>query len=180
MFHSRTHFQLEVLTCRHHFLSHMPQRYWKMLVLQGTCYPADNEQGYECQCRDEYQGNDCGEIVDPCATMPCTNKGTCYVTYNGFKCRCLHGFQGKQCIMHQIVWCPVGGWATLGIQMRHFYSPGILTWQYRVILTLGNSDIEFCKKQNGVDAGKLLKLIIVILRHFSERESSVSAHSQID
>ncbi len=29
---------------------------------------------------------------------------------------------------------------------RHLYTLGILIWHYRVILTLGNSEIEFCNK----------------------------------
>ncbi len=35
----------------------------------------------------------------------------------------------------------------------HLYTPGILTWSYRVILILANSDIEFCTNV-GVDPGE--------------------------
>ncbi len=36
------------------------------------------------------------------------------------------------------------GWTTLGILIQDILHPRILTWLYQVILTLGNSGIEFC------------------------------------
>ncbi len=36
---------------------------------------------------------------------------------------------------------------------RHFYSLRILTWPYQVILSLGNSNIEFCNKSGNKSWG---------------------------
>ncbi len=53
-------------------------------------------------------------------------------------------------IMHQSMWCPGGGWVMLEILMKDLFTPlGILAWPYWVILTLWNSDIEFCNYKIG-------------------------------
>ncbi|GLD74181.1 delta and Notch-like epidermal growth factor-related receptor [Lates japonicus] len=53
-----------------------------------------------CYCRKGYQGATCEQKVDPCASSPCHNNGTCYAQGPGplgFGCSCTAGFTGPTC-----------------------------------------------------------------------------------
>ena len=86
----------------------------------GEC--VDLLNGFECECRDGYVGDQC-EIgrntkaigvmveytsvqsicsflcpdVDECGSSPCDNGGTCVDQVNGFECKCMKGFAGDLC-----------------------------------------------------------------------------------
>ena len=44
-----------------------------------------------------YLGSTCEEKVDPCASAPCQNNGTCYADGLHFGCSCSAGFTGPAC-----------------------------------------------------------------------------------
>lgn len=44
-----------------------------------------------------YFGSACEEKVDPCASSPCQNNGTCYADGVRFSCSCSAGFTGPTC-----------------------------------------------------------------------------------
>ena len=44
-----------------------------------------------------YQGNDCEENIDECASDPCQNEATCVDEIASYHCICNSGFHGKNC-----------------------------------------------------------------------------------
>ena len=51
-----------------------------------------------------YQGNDCEENIDDCASDPCHNEGKCVDAVGTYHCVCLAGFNGTSC-QHNIDEC---------------------------------------------------------------------------
>ena len=65
----------------------------------AVCVPVDG--GYECQCPTGYEGTDCDQDIDECATDAddCAAEATCTNTAGGFSCACNAGYSGdgKDC-----------------------------------------------------------------------------------
>ncbi|CAD5113740.1 DgyrCDS2906 [Dimorphilus gyrociliatus] len=64
----------------------------------GTCRKVDSENGYKCDCKIGYKGENCQN--DPCNPSPCQNGATCTRVPSlphGFSCACLTGFYGRSC-----------------------------------------------------------------------------------
>ncbi|XP_066275716.1 fibropellin-1-like isoform X1 [Branchiostoma lanceolatum] len=61
----------------------------------GTCN--NNVGGYNCSCDNGWEGTDCDQIMDDCASSPCWFGGTCVDGFRNFTCICPKGFEGKKC-----------------------------------------------------------------------------------
>lgn len=44
-----------------------------------------------------FLGTSCEDKIDPCASSPCQNNGTCYADRLAFSCSCSPGFTGPTC-----------------------------------------------------------------------------------
>ncbi|MXQ80988.1 hypothetical protein E5288_WYG012643 [Bos mutus] len=53
--------------------------------------------GFVCRCPPGFEGDDCGEDVDECASRPCLSGGLCQDLPNGFQCHCPDGYTGPTC-----------------------------------------------------------------------------------
>uniref|UniRef100_A0A2K6FUK4 Delta/notch like EGF repeat containing n=1 Tax=Propithecus coquereli TaxID=379532 RepID=A0A2K6FUK4_PROCO len=66
----------------------------------ASCIDANEKQdgsNFTCVCLAGYFGSACEEKVDPCASSPCQNNGTCYADGVHFTCSCSPGFTGPAC-----------------------------------------------------------------------------------
>ncbi|XP_054714506.1 delta-like protein C [Uloborus diversus] len=63
----------------------------------GTC--TNTGQGsYTCSCSEEYMGEDCDVLRNPCEGNPCRNNGICKNPSSGeYECECRAGFFGPHC-----------------------------------------------------------------------------------
>ena len=53
--------------------------------------------GYTCNCNAGWQGTNCDQNVNECASNPCQNGGTCNDGLNGFTCTCTDQWTGPLC-----------------------------------------------------------------------------------
>lgn len=61
----------------------------------GFCSaPSEN---YACTCKAGYDGDDCSNNIDECATAQCENNSTCIDEVAHFVCKCLAGYDGVLC-----------------------------------------------------------------------------------
>ncbi|KNC75602.1 hypothetical protein SARC_11877 [Sphaeroforma arctica JP610] len=64
----------------------------------GNCKETDNEQGFLCECVENWEGTTCNKsTVDYCALRPCQFAGTCLSLDTGHRCYCLPGRGGDNC-----------------------------------------------------------------------------------
>jgi len=75
--------------------------------VNGSC--TDQINGYTCQCNPGWTGTNCDapEQVDPCASAPCQNGGTCNAAGSSYTCQCQPGWTGTNCEeQQQAATCP--------------------------------------------------------------------------
>ncbi|KAH3794729.1 hypothetical protein DPMN_148267, partial [Dreissena polymorpha] len=58
----------------------------------GKCVSPDR-----CQCPEGFDGGRCENDINECATAPCKNGATCSNLLNAYLCKCIPGWQGKNC-----------------------------------------------------------------------------------
>jgi hypothetical protein len=69
----------------------------------NPCMPGQVERcvnyqwGYKCVCRPGYTGTNCEVEENECASMPCSNGGTCIDRVNSYSCVCPVSFSGERC-----------------------------------------------------------------------------------
>jgi hypothetical protein len=63
--------------------------------INGAC-PRDGVRVL-CSCNAGYTGSTCNDIVDNCASNPCSNGGACTNGINSFTCTCAPGYTGRTC-----------------------------------------------------------------------------------
>ena len=76
---------------------------------QATCMQV-SYTGYECSCKDGFEGTHCELISNPCDSNPCKNNAICefdaFNTFNStgknFRCNCKPGFNGILCEINKI------------------------------------------------------------------------------
>ncbi|XP_073817054.1 cell polarity complex component crumbs isoform X3 [Musca autumnalis] len=70
------------------------------------CFKSDCKNGafcsaptesYACTCQPGYDGDDCSNNIDECATAMCENNSTCIDKVADFICNCLPGYDGRFC-----------------------------------------------------------------------------------
>uniref|UniRef100_A0A1I8PY45 Protein crumbs n=1 Tax=Stomoxys calcitrans TaxID=35570 RepID=A0A1I8PY45_STOCA len=61
----------------------------------GFC--SSPSESYACTCQAGYDGNDCSNDIDECATAMCENNSTCIDKVADFFCSCLPGYDGRFC-----------------------------------------------------------------------------------
>ncbi|XP_037806367.1 protein crumbs isoform X1 [Lucilia sericata] len=61
----------------------------------GTC--SSPTEDYTCTCLPGYDGDDCSNDIDECATATCENNSTCIDKVADFLCDCLPGYDGRFC-----------------------------------------------------------------------------------
>uniref|UniRef100_A0A8C5HD89 Cubilin n=1 Tax=Gouania willdenowi TaxID=441366 RepID=A0A8C5HD89_GOUWI len=59
--------------------------------------------GYVCNCNPGWQGVNCDQNINECASSPCQNGGTCTDNINGFTCTCTAQWTGSMCQTQQQV-----------------------------------------------------------------------------
>ena len=65
---------------------------------QGTCVDSPSlNSTFTCSCDGGYSGTYCQTDINECASLPCSNGGTCIDQLNGFVCVCVAGFSGVMC-----------------------------------------------------------------------------------
>ena len=57
----------------------------------------DTDNGFQCLCRDGYEGPLCDRAINDCVSDPCMNGGSCIDEHNGFRCVCPSGYTGDKC-----------------------------------------------------------------------------------
>jgi len=64
----------------------------------GSCV-SDYDSGiFRCECQGQFHGNYCEEgDTNICSPTPCQNGATCINGLFSYRCRCLPGYEGKQC-----------------------------------------------------------------------------------
>ena len=66
-------------------------------MLRTHCWQASGTT-YVCICNAGWTGVQCNQAVNPCASQPCQNNGTCVSHLNGtFTCTCTSSFTGTLC-----------------------------------------------------------------------------------
>ncbi len=59
----------------------------------SVCVPVDDS--YQCQCPDGYEGQNCDQDIDECATStPCDDNATCTNSIGSYSCECNDGYSG--------------------------------------------------------------------------------------
>lgn len=53
--------------------------------------------GFQCNCSQGFEGQQCDQEIDECQSQPCHNGGTCHNLIANFSCQCPVGFEGEQC-----------------------------------------------------------------------------------
>ncbi|XP_068694508.1 uncharacterized protein [Montipora foliosa] len=61
----------------------------------ATC--VDLANGYSCDCKPGYTGNDCQTNINECSPNPCQNGATCVDLVGGHRCDCTQGYTGSSC-----------------------------------------------------------------------------------
>ncbi|CAG5895667.1 unnamed protein product [Menidia menidia] len=65
--------------------------------VNGQCVSTSTAPGYICNCNPGWQGTNCDQNIDECASSPCQNGGTCTDGINGFSCTCTAQWTGPLC-----------------------------------------------------------------------------------
>jgi hypothetical protein len=52
---------------------------------------------YFCDCSVGWEGKDCTQDIDECASNPCQNRAPCTDTIGNYTCDCVHGWRGDNC-----------------------------------------------------------------------------------
>lgn len=103
-----------------------------------------------------YQGATCEQKVDPCASSPCHNNGTCYAQGPGplgFGCSCTAGFTGPTCA--QLVDfcalnpCAHGVCRSVGNSYRCLCVPGELQRQWLMLFVKSQDAADWCHGASG-------------------------------
>jgi hypothetical protein len=64
----------------------------------GICIQLENENQFQCICKEGFTGKNCEINVDPCYSLPCQNGGFCSsFSSDGFTCSCQAQFSGTFC-----------------------------------------------------------------------------------
>jgi dystroglycan 1 len=65
----------------------------------GRCRPAATNNGYMCECKSDFSGNQCELIGERCFPGACGDRGTCYDLPGGrgYRCACPVGKTGERC-----------------------------------------------------------------------------------
>lgn len=61
----------------------------------GSC--VDDDNGFQCRCRQGFAGKFCDKDVDECSPNPCVDGAKCTNLVGDFKCHCPPGATGKRC-----------------------------------------------------------------------------------
>ena len=72
----------------------------------GTCVDHAQDHGFDCFCREGWDGDTCTIDIDECESTPCAHGGQCVEGIDSYSCRCIEGFsnwvddvrQGDTCI----------------------------------------------------------------------------------
>uniref|UniRef100_A0A3Q1IYA9 Uncharacterized protein n=1 Tax=Anabas testudineus TaxID=64144 RepID=A0A3Q1IYA9_ANATE len=65
--------------------------------VNGQCVATTSSPGYICNCSPGWQGVNCDQNINECASNPCQNGGTCHDAINGFTCTCTAQWTGPIC-----------------------------------------------------------------------------------
>ncbi|XP_028288640.1 cubilin [Parambassis ranga] len=65
--------------------------------VNGQCLSTTTAPGYICNCNAGWQGVNCDQNINECASNPCQNGGTCTDGINGFTCTCTAQWTGPLC-----------------------------------------------------------------------------------
>ncbi|XP_078575131.1 uncharacterized protein LOC144861237 [Branchiostoma floridae x Branchiostoma japonicum] len=63
--------------------------------VHGNC--SDDVGGYTCTCENGWEGANCDQDIDECASNPCWLGGTCLDHVDGYSCVCPKDVTGKNC-----------------------------------------------------------------------------------
>ncbi|XP_056155801.1 cubilin [Lampris incognitus] len=90
--------------------------------VHGQCVATSDGPGYTCHCTAGWDGLNCDQNINECASSPCLNGGTCTDGLNGFTCTCTAQWTGPVCQTAQQV---CGGSLTgLGGSFSYPNTPG--------------------------------------------------------
>ncbi|XP_064410135.1 cubilin [Latimeria chalumnae] len=106
-------------TCQHH-----------NPCMNGQCLSTATLSGYLCICDPGWNGINCTQNINECASNPCQNGGTCTDGINGYSCNCTSAWTGPQCQTQQQV---CGGYLS-GLSGSFSYpnNPGSEKYDHRV------------------------------------------------
>ncbi|KAG7527098.1 cubilin [Solea senegalensis] len=65
--------------------------------VNGQCAATTSAPGYVCNCNSGWQGVNCDQNINECASNPCQNGGNCTDVTNGFTCTCTSQWTGPLC-----------------------------------------------------------------------------------
>ncbi|XP_029134023.2 cubilin [Labrus bergylta] len=65
--------------------------------VNGQCVATTSAPGFICNCSPGWQGVNCDQNINECASNPCENGGTCTDGINGFTCACTAQWTGPLC-----------------------------------------------------------------------------------